>query len=102
MRSLLLIAALLPLAAFAGDPGGKADPNLGKALHDTSCIACHAHMYGGNGSGIYTRDGRMASNKTELLQRVASCNAMAKAGWTPEEEVAVAAWLNRQYYHFDQ
>ena len=57
---------------------------------------------GGDGSKMYTRDGRVLSNQLELLQRVASCNAMVNAGWFPEEEGNVAAWLNQQYYHFEK
>jgi hypothetical protein len=57
-------------------------------------------MYGGDGSKMYTRDGRMLSDRLELLQRVATCNARVSAGWFPDEEAAVAAWLNQQYYHF--
>lgn len=103
MRPLvLLMAVLLPGAAVADDPWGKADPNQGKALHDKSCIACHARMYGGDGTKMYTRERRLVSNKQELLQRVATCNAMTKTGWRPEEEAAVAAWLNQQYYRFDK
>lgn len=96
----LLIAALLPLAAHAEKE--TADPELGKALHDRHCIACHARMYGGDGSKMYTRKGRLVANKQELLQRVAACSAMAKSGWIPAEEAAVAAWLNQQFYHFEQ
>jgi len=98
----LLMAALLPAAAVAGAPFAKADPTLGQSLHDKTCIACHARMYGGDGSKMYTRKGRLVSNKQELLQRVAACNAMAKAGWVPEEEAAVAAWLNQRYYQFEK
>ena len=58
-------------------------------------------MYGGDGSKMYSRDGRMLSNKLELLQRVSACNAQVSAGWFPEEEGSVAAWLNQRYYHFD-
>lgn len=95
------MATLVSGAAMADDPWGKADPSLGKTLHDKSCIACHARMYGGDGSKMYVREGRLVSSKQELLQRVAACSAMAKAGWLPEEEGAVAAWLNQQYYKFD-
>lgn len=101
-RIVFLMAVLLSGAAIADDPWGKADPTLGKALHDKSCIACHARMYGGDGSKMYTREGRLVSNRQELLQRVAACNAMSKAGWAPEEEGAVAAWLNQQFYRFDK
>lgn len=101
--TVLLAAAFFPLTTLGDDdPLGKADPGLGKALHDKTCISCHARMYGSDGSKMYTREGRMLTNKKELLQRVATCNAMVKAGWLPEEEAAVAAWLNQQYYHFEQ
>lgn len=50
---------------------------------------------------MYTRDGRLLSNKLEIQQRVASCNATVNAGWFPEEEENVAAWLNKHYYRFD-
>lgn len=99
-----LIATLFLLLAFgaqAGEPLDATDTAKAKALHDKSCIGCHSRMYGGDGSKIYTRDDRILSSKQQLLQRVAVCNAQAKAGWRPEEEASVAAWLNQRYYHFD-
>ncbi|HZX33450.1 MAG TPA: cytochrome c [Rhodocyclaceae bacterium] len=99
--TLVLLAALVSGTAMADAPWGQADPNQGKPLHDKSCIACHARMYGGDGSKMYTREKRLVSSKPELLQRVAACSVMAKTGWLPEEEGAVAAWLNQQYYKFD-
>ena len=96
----IALLALLPFTANAADPWGKADPAAGKALHEKSCVSCHVSKYGGDGSKIYTRNGRKISNKQELMQRVASCNAMINSGLFPEEEGAVAAWLNQQYYHF--
>ncbi len=98
-----LLLALLPAAALAAPPWGNADPAAGKVLHDKAgCPTCHVRMYGGDGSKMYTRDGRMLSTQLELLQRVATCATQTKAGWFPEEEAAVAAWLNQQFYHFDQ
>lgn len=101
-QTVVLLASLLPLAALAEAPWGKANPVEGKALHDKACIACHARYYGGDGGGMYTREQRIVGNQRELLQRVATCNAMVKTGWFPEEEAAVAAWLNQQYYHFEK
>jgi hypothetical protein len=49
---------------------------------------------------MYTRDGRLLSTQLDVLQRVATCNSQVKAGWFPEEEAEVAAYLNQQYYHF--
>ena len=97
---IIALLALLPVAAHAADPWGKVDPKAGKALHEKACVSCHVNKYGGDGSKMYTRDDRLISNKRELMQRVASCNAMVNSGFFPEEEGAVAAWLNEQYYHF--
>lgn len=98
----IALIALLPLAAQAEAPWGKVDLQTAKPLHDKACISCHTRMYGGDGSKMYTRDGRMLSNQLELLQRVSACNAQVSSGWFPEEEGAVAAWLNQNYYHFDK
>ncbi|NHC05253.1 hypothetical protein DFR40_2087 [Azonexus fungiphilus] len=96
----LLAASLLSLPAFAEAPWGSADPRAGQARHDEKCVACHARMYGGDGSKMYTREGRMLSTQLELLQRTAACNAQMNTGWFPDEEAEVAAWLNQAYYHF--
>ena len=69
----IALIALLPLAAHAEAPWGKVDLQAAKPLHDKTCLSCHVRMYGGDGSKMYTRDGRMLSNKLELLQRVAAC-----------------------------
>lgn len=96
--SWLMISGL----ANAADPWGHVDLSIAPALHEKKCIGCHARMYGGDGSTMYTRDGRVLSNKLEVLQRVASCSSVMNAHWFPEEEGSVAAWLNQHYYHFDQ
>jgi hypothetical protein len=103
MRPLItLTLALLPALALAEEPWGKVDLKAAPALHEKACLSCHTRMYGGDGSKMYTRDGRMLSTKLELLQRVAACNAQVNAGWFPEEEGSVAAWLNQKYYHFTE
>ena len=91
---------LLPLFALAADPWGEADPKAGEAHHEKACIACHVRLYGGDGSKMYTRDGRLLMTKLDILQRVGACNSQTKAGWFPDEEAEVAAYLNQQYYHF--
>lgn len=103
MRLLPLLGlSLLPAFAFGEEPWGKVDRSIAPELHQKSCLSCHVRMYGGDGSKMYTRDGRLLSTKLELLQRVSACNAQVSAGWFPEEEGAVAAWLNDKYYHFKQ
>lgn len=92
----------LPLVAHADAPWGNADAAAGRALHDKSCPSCHVRLFGGDGSGIYTREERLLGSRRELLQRVATCNTQTRSGWFPEEEAEVAAWLNATYYHFEQ
>jgi len=96
----IALAALLPLAAAAEEPWGKVDLDAAKPLHEKACVACHVRMYGGDGSKMYTRDGRVLSDRLELLQRVGACNSRFNAGWFPEDEANVAAWLNKRYYQF--
>ncbi|MCE1183390.1 MAG: cytochrome c [Rhodocyclales bacterium] len=100
VRTTLAAAALAPLAVFAAEPWGEADPKAGKEHHEKACVACHVRLYGGDGSKMYTRDGRLLMTKLDILQRVGACNSQTKAGWFPEEEAEVAAYLNQQYYHF--
>lgn len=104
MKRNAMLVALLAASGLvpAAEPWGEVDIAVAPALHEKSCVSCHVRMYGGDGSRMYTRDGRLLSNRLELLQRVAACNAMVSAGWFPEEEGAVAAWLNRRYYQFEK
>lgn len=102
---MLRLAAALGLAwavasPVRADPFPKGDPNQGKALLEKSCVACHRAMYGGDGSKIYTRPERKVRTPEQLLSRVRGCNTNAGAGWYPEEEMHVAAYLNLRYYHF--
>jgi hypothetical protein len=107
MRSLItasiaVVFALLILPARADEaPWGKVDLKAAAELHEKACTGCHSRMYGKDGSQMYTRDGRQLSTKLELQKRVAACNASVNAGWFPEEENSVAAWLNKHYYKFE-
>lgn len=86
--------------AVSAGPFAKGNPATGKALVEKSCISCHTSMYGGDGSGIYTRPTRIVKSPPQLLSRIRTCNTFANAGWFPEEEMDVAAYLNQTYYHF--
>lgn len=95
----LFCGVLLTCSAHAA-PFAKGDPKAGKALHDKACISCHVKMFGGDGSGIYTRADRKTQNAQQLAARIAGCNANTGANWFPEDETHVAAYLNQQYYKF--
>lgn len=95
----LVAAAMLSTAVHAAPPA-KGDPSIGKALHDKTCISCHTNMFGGDGSKIYTRVDHKVENAQQLAARIAACNVNTGAGWFPEDEAHVAAYLSQQYYKF--
>ena len=95
----LLAAAMLAAGAHAA-PFAKGDPKIGKSLHDKACVSCHASMFGRDGSGIYSRSDRKIHGPEQLSARIAACNANTGAGWFPEDELNVAAYLNQQFYKF--
>jgi hypothetical protein len=100
MRFLLLSVAL---AAFAGatlaEPFAKADPKAGeKLVKGAKCDACHASMFGGDGTGIYTRPDHKVKTPEQLHTQVRFCATQLNLSWFPEEEDNVAAYLNRRYY----
>ena len=76
MRSTVALAVLLlPAIAFA-NPFPKGDPKIGEKLaKEKNCEACHIKIMGGDGSGIYTRKGRLINTPEALLQRVGACRA---------------------------
>jgi cytochrome c2 len=101
MKTLMVLfaTAMLSLSVHAA-PFAKGDPKTGKALHDKACVSCHVNMFGGDGSRIYTRADRKTKTAQQLAARIAGCNANTGAGWFPEDEAHVAAYLNQQYYKF--
>lgn len=88
----LTCLALVPTLASAV-PFEKGDPKAGKALHDKTCVACHD-------SKMYTRADRKVKTAGQLAGRVSGCNANTGAGWFPEDELNVSAYLNQQFYKF--
>ena len=94
---LLAFMLVFPLSTTSTAAG---DPKLGKPLHDKQCIACHVQKFGGDGSKMYSRAERKIATLAALQQRVATCSANTNAGWFPDDEENVAAWLNQQYYKF--
>ena len=103
--SLTLSFWLLSMLSFNVDANelfAKADTAAGKALHEKNCISCHASSYGGDGSGIYTREYAKVKTSKGLIAQVRNCNTMIGLKWFEEEELNVAAYLNKIYYKFDQ
>lgn len=88
--------------ASANELFAKADVAAGKALHEKNCISCHASSFGGDGSGIYTREYAKVKTSKGLVAQVRACNTNIGLKWFEDEELNVAAYLNQTYYKFEQ
>jgi mono/diheme cytochrome c family protein len=104
MTMIKTAAAFACLLVWAGGalagPFDKGDPKAGKQVADKACIACHASMFGGDGSKIFTRPDHKIQNPQQLLARVQACNSTTGAGLNAQQELDVAAYLNQQFYKF--
>jgi mono/diheme cytochrome c family protein len=100
----IVAAAVIAAAtcASAQAPFANADIVAGKALHDRDCIGCHAQRYGGDASKMYTRADHRVRSVAQLRAQVAVCDSQLSKKYFPDEEENVAAYLNREYYHFTQ
>ena len=107
VRARVLIGGLVGLLALSvstahsATTGDIAAIETGKKLvADTNCEACHATKVGGDGSQIYLRKDRRVTIKSKLLPQVARCNNELNLGLFPDDEVAIAAYLNLKHYQF--
>lgn len=98
---MLVTALLFAMPALAQQPKALADGDAaaGKPLVEKDCVACHVRRFG-HATSIYTRADRKVRSAEQLLAQVQLCNVELKAGYFPEEETHVAAYLNLQYYKF--
>lgn len=102
-----LFAALLVITALAA-PGVQADnltplpgdPAKGKKLAQQKCSACHARMFGGDGSGIYTRPNRRVKSIEGLMGQVAMCDRQLDTHLSDEDKNDIIIFLNQAYYRF--
>ena len=102
MKSLLLSSLILLSGLASAEPFSSADANAGKALVAKNCISCHAESFGGDGSGIYTREFRKVKTSQGLVAQVRNCNTMIGLKWFEDEELNVAKHLNQTYYKFTE
>ena len=104
MKTRPLLAMLLLIAAAANAqqpaPFAHADAKAGKALVERDCVACHAQKWK-PAAAIYTRADRRVTSAPQLLTQVQVCNTQLRAGYFPEDEENVAAFLNETYYRFE-
>ena len=100
MKSIVIAALLLPVAALA-EPFPKADPAAGKRAYDEArCGGCHEKLMGGDGNRMFTRSERKISSPPALLKMVRFCVDRTGAQVFPEDTEHIAAYLNREFYKF--
>lgn len=102
MKTLFSISLLLVCSYANAQPFAAADAVAGKALVDKHCINCHAENFGGDGSGIYTREYRKVKTSKGLVAQIRNCNTMLGLKWFEDEELNVASYLNKTYYKFTE
>ena len=102
MKSLLISSLILLSGLASAEPFASADANAGKALISKNCVSCHAESFGGDGSGIYTREFRKVKTSKGLVAQVRNCNTMIGLKWFEDEELNVAKHLNQTYYKFTE
>ena len=103
MKLPLLRLFLTLIALFGMHVSAHATPDVanGKKIDQQKCYACHAKKSGfGNGDMIYTRGDGKVKNLQNLKSMVAMCNTELRLDLFPEDEVDVAAFLNKQFYKF--
>lgn len=102
MKKTLLICLLGFATAASADPFAGGDPKIGQQMVEKNCISCHAGSFGGDGSGIYTRDDRRVKTTKGLIQQIRNCNTNLGLKWFEDEEMHVASYLNKAYYHLEK
>ncbi|MBU3737228.1 MAG: cytochrome c [Methylobacterium sp.] len=98
---IVMILGLFPAPALA-NPFAAGDAGTGKQMVQQYCIACHAASFGGDGSGIYTREDRKVKTARGLIGQIRICNTNLGLKWFEDEELHVARYLNDTYYKFDK
>jgi hypothetical protein len=101
-KILFLLCSLVSYNVAANDFFAKADIKAGQKLIEDNCINCHASSYGGDGSEIYTRAFHKVETSKGLVAQVRACNTNLDLKWFEEDEFNAAAYLNKNYYKFEQ
>ena len=97
----MLTLALLAMPAIAAPEANSAPLESGKKLvAEAKCEACHASKLGSDGTGMYLRADRRVTTKSKLLPQVSRCNTELNLGLFPDDEAAIAAYLNASHYKF--
>jgi cytochrome c peroxidase len=93
---------LLVLSATAqAEPFAGGQPEAGKKLFDKyQCNSCHNGKMGGDGNAIFTRSNRKVKDPQQLEAQILVCSRNARANFSEQEKLDLAAYLNKNFYKF--
>ena len=87
----LLLFSLLMLITINGN---ASDLENGRDLHQQNCIRCHS-------ASVYSSENRKVIDKKALIARVKLCDYSLGTQLFDDDIADIAAYLNKEYYHFD-
>lgn len=90
----------LLLQAAHADALLPGDSAKGKKLVESKCAACHAQMFGGDSSKIFTRQNRRVKSVEGLVGQVQACNEQLNANLSRDDINDIVIHLNETYYKF--
>lgn len=103
LKKISFLALLCSAATLThADPFASGDAKVGKQMVEKNCISCHASSFGGDGSGIYTREDHRIKSAKGLIAQIRNCNTNLGLKWFEDEEMHVASYLNKTYYKFEK
>jgi mono/diheme cytochrome c family protein len=89
-----VVAGVLAAACVLAAVPVPAQPTRGELLYSTHCIACHTEQ-------VHWRERRLAKDWASLKQQVRRWADNASLGWSEEDIVEVARYLNAAHYRFE-
>lgn len=98
-----LLFVLLTASWLSTASGAAPSPRVAegkKLVASSACETCHATKVGGDGTAMYTRKDRKVSTKAKLVAQVARCSSELNLGLFPDDEAAIAEYLNVTFYKF--
>jgi len=69
------------------------NPTRGELLYTTNCIACH-------NAQVHWRDKKLATDWTSLQSEIRRWQKFSGLGWSDDDIMKVARYLNALHYHY--
>ena len=100
-RTAIALACVIASVVFAKEDAAAIESGR-KLVAEAKCEACHVSKVGGDGSSIYTRKDRRVTTLAKLQPQVSRCSTDLNLGLFPDDEAAIAAYLNSRHYKFKE